>query len=207
MMRRFAFPAPALAVTRAWSLPPALAAMALLLSCVTINIYFPAAAAERAADRIIKEILEAEEGIELPPEARRGAAMPLPLARLAVLLPAAQAQEADFDISTPAIDALRARMKTRHGALAPYYASGAIGYDDQGNVAIRDLAQVPLRERQTVQRLVSEENRDRADLYAEIAEANGHPEWTDEVRQTFATRWIANAPGSFWIRKGGQWTR
>ena len=29
-----------------------------LAACVTINIYFPAAAAERAADRIIDEILQ-----------------------------------------------------------------------------------------------------------------------------------------------------
>ena len=32
------------------------AAAAALAGCVTINIYFPAAAAERAADRIIDEV-------------------------------------------------------------------------------------------------------------------------------------------------------
>jgi len=32
------------------------AAAAMLASCVTINIYFPAAAAEKAADRIIDEV-------------------------------------------------------------------------------------------------------------------------------------------------------
>ena len=32
------------------------AACAALSACVTINIYFPAAAAERAADRIIDEV-------------------------------------------------------------------------------------------------------------------------------------------------------
>lgn len=35
-----------------------LAAAAALSGCVTINIYFPAAAAERAADRIIDDILQ-----------------------------------------------------------------------------------------------------------------------------------------------------
>lgn len=36
---------------------PVLAALALLTSaCVTINIYFPAAAAEKAADKIIDEV-------------------------------------------------------------------------------------------------------------------------------------------------------
>ena len=43
-----------------------LAAAALLAGCVTINIYFPAAAAERAADRIIDEILDVKPGAAKP---------------------------------------------------------------------------------------------------------------------------------------------
>ena len=39
-------------------------------ACVTINIYFPAAAAERAADRIIDEVWQ------LKPEAKPPAARP-----------------------------------------------------------------------------------------------------------------------------------
>jgi hypothetical protein len=39
------------------------AALTLLLaSCVTINIYFPAAAAEKAADRIIDEVWQLKDG-------------------------------------------------------------------------------------------------------------------------------------------------
>ena len=33
-----------------------------LAACVTINIYFPAAAAEKAADRIIDEVWQLKEG-------------------------------------------------------------------------------------------------------------------------------------------------
>ena len=53
---------------------PARAALAfgalVLASCVTINIYFPAAAAERAADRIIDEVLD------LKPAAKPAATKP-----------------------------------------------------------------------------------------------------------------------------------
>ncbi|MDB5805012.1 MAG: hypothetical protein JWN73_2334 [Betaproteobacteria bacterium] len=35
-------------------------------ACVTINIYFPAAAAEKAADRIIDDIYDAKEGAAKP---------------------------------------------------------------------------------------------------------------------------------------------
>jgi hypothetical protein len=41
-------------------------AAALLGACVTINIYFPAAAAEKAADRIIEEIYQARK--DAPPK-------------------------------------------------------------------------------------------------------------------------------------------
>lgn len=45
-------------------------------ACVTINIYFPAAAAEKAADRIIDEVWQLREGAgEAPaPETTQGEA-------------------------------------------------------------------------------------------------------------------------------------
>lgn len=39
-------------------------------ACVTINIYFPAAAAERAADRIIDEVWQLQPGAAKPPAAK-----------------------------------------------------------------------------------------------------------------------------------------
>jgi hypothetical protein len=47
-----------------------LAGVSALGGCVTINIYFPAAAAERAADRIIDEVWQ------LKPDAAKPAAKP-----------------------------------------------------------------------------------------------------------------------------------
>ena len=39
-----------------------------LAGCVTINIYFPAAAAEKAADKIIDEVWRQEHGSAAPAE-------------------------------------------------------------------------------------------------------------------------------------------
>ncbi len=47
-----------------WLLPAAL----VLPACVTINIYFPAAAAEKAADKIIDEVWQIKKGEEKSPE-------------------------------------------------------------------------------------------------------------------------------------------
>ena len=43
-----------------------LAAVAGLAGCVTINIYFPAAAAEKAADKIIDEVWQLKDGAKAP---------------------------------------------------------------------------------------------------------------------------------------------
>jgi hypothetical protein len=54
-----------------------LAAGAMVAGCVTINIYFPAAAAEKAADRIIDEVWQLKNGTSPPakePEAAPGEA-------------------------------------------------------------------------------------------------------------------------------------
>ena len=41
-------------------------AAAILSACVTINIYFPAAAAEKAADKIIDEVWQLKQGQQVP---------------------------------------------------------------------------------------------------------------------------------------------
>lgn len=43
-----------------------LALASILPACVTINIYFPAAAAEKAADKIIDDVWQLKNGAEKP---------------------------------------------------------------------------------------------------------------------------------------------
>jgi len=185
-----------------------------LAACVTINVYFPAAAAEKAADRIIEDIwgkekAEAPAGNEqtsvAPPSRSLFAAALQGVADF--VIPVAHAQ-ADLDVSSPAIRALTASMKTRAGELDPFFTSGAIGLTSDGLVEIRDANAVPLADRNRLRKLVSDDNADRNSLYREIASANEHPEWEADIRSTFAERWIANAPAGWYYKKGGgDWTR
>lgn len=185
----------------------------LAAACVTIHIHFPAAAAEQAADRIIDGVWGPNERRpdETEPQARTPAAAILPLGQLAAqtlswLVPAAHAQQADLDISTPAIARLEAAMSARHRQLLPNYESGAIGLSANGLIEIRDQNLIPLAERTTLRRLVAEENADRNNLYREIAVANGNPQWEQEIRNTFARRWIERArPGWYYRDAGNVW--
>ena len=75
-------------------------------------------------------------------------------------------------------------------------------------VALRDANAVPLAQRQQVNSLVAAENQDRAALYREIARANNKPEWENDIRTTFAQRWIDKAQGGWYFQNNaGAWTR
>lgn len=185
----------------------------MLVSCVTINIYFPAAAAEKAADRIIEDVWgpetqpadTAEPDKQGKQSSTSDSRLPLAMSVLNWMVPQAEAAGADININSPAINALQSNMKTRHESLKPFYNSGAIGLTDDGFITLRDAKSVPLKDRNQLNSLIAAENNDRKALYAEIARANGHPEWQDDIQQTFAQRWISNAAKGWWYQQGGSW--
>ncbi|WP_330111030.1 YdbL family protein [Methylophaga thalassica] len=185
----------------------------MLVSCVTINIYFPAAAAEKAADRIIEDVWgpetqpadTAEPDKQDKQSSTSDSRLPLAMSVLNWMVPQAEAAGADININSPAINALQSNMKTRHESLKPFYNSGAIGLTDDGFITLRDAKSVPLKDRNQLNSLIAAENNDRKALYAEIARANGHPEWQDDIQQTFAQRWISNAAKGWWYQQGGSW--
>jgi uncharacterized protein YdbL (DUF1318 family) len=182
----------------------------MLVSCVTINIYFPAAAAEKAADRIIGDVWgEETKPSEAPVPAEQSSnassvKMPIAVSVLNWLISPAAA-EANLNINSPAIVDIQNKMKARHENLKAYYDNGAIGLTENGLITVRDAKAVSLKDRNTVNSLVADENKDRTALYAEIARANSHPEWQTDIQTTFARRWISNATTGWWYQAGGNW--
>ncbi len=181
----------------------------MLVSCVTINIYFPAAAAEDAADRIIEDVWGPETQPKKPTETEQQSQLNQNTFAISMLnwlvSPAQAAASPNININSPAINALKAKMKARHASLKAYYDSGAIGLTENGFVTIRDAKAIPLKSRNTVKSLVADENKDRSALYAEIARANGHPEWQADIQATFARRWVSNAAAGWWYQSAGSW--
>jgi uncharacterized protein YdbL (DUF1318 family) len=92
--------------------------------------------------------------------------------------------------------------------LEPLLKAGVIGFTANGNVAVRDLNAASLPQRAGVSQAVASANRERADLYAAIASANGHPEWEPRIRAIFAQTWIQKArPGWYYRDSSGAWRR
>lgn len=205
-------------------LPVKLLILCLLAACVTVNVYFPAAAAEQAADRIIDSVTSQPGGAKTdettpaktPPNSRLAPTGGQPVllaaagALLNLLIPAAEAQAVpNLDVSGPQIRAVTASMQQRFGDLKKYFDAGVIGLTADGQVAVRDQNSIALADRAVVARLVTEDNRDRATLYAELAKANKHPEWEPDIRRTFARRWVERGaqPGWYYQDAGGKWVQ
>lgn len=201
-------------------LPLKVAALTLALSaCVTINVYFPAAAAEKAADKIIEDVWgpEGQPGSSAPKAGdKQSSRFEFDTQRVLLaaaenvmdfLVPTANAQ-ADLNIATPAVRQLTQSMEARHSQVKPYYDSGAVGLTRDGLIEVRDQNLIPLPERNAARKLVADENADRANLYREIASANNHPDWESDIRKTFAERWISKASAGWYYQDAsGGWKK
>jgi len=200
-----------------------------VISCVTINIYFPAAAAEKVAEQIVNDVLHSGEnssgkdGTEQNNSPKTDNNQSLneksnePLvnysqrALLAVvnfLIPAAEAGQADLSINSPKIKSIRRNMEKRQSKLRSYYNSGAVGFTNNGLIANVSNAGLSVKQKSTAKKLVRAENKDRKALYSEIARANGHPEWEADIQKTFSKTWIKNIKsGWMYQNKSGKWNK
>src|SRR5262245_5002572 len=185
------------------------AAVLLMSACVTVNIYFPAAAVERAADQIVRETWGG------PKEPTQAAPKPQsfnrysPVRLVSVWVKEAHAQEADINVSNPAIRALKDSIKQRSNAIKPFMDRGNVGIGQDGLLVIRSTDGLNLKERAEIQQLVEAENRDRENLYSEIAKANNiSRESIPKIKTIFAKSWIDQAQAGWWVQDAqGAWRR
>ena len=178
-----------------------------LAACITVNIYFPAPEVRRAAEEIVEETWGDAAATQPTPTGATGTA---PSSWRNVLAPArAEAQEADINISTAAIRALKDSMRARAAQLKPYMSGGQVGIGSDGLLVVRGLDGVPLNAQANIRRLVEAENRDRRSLYREIAKANNFgDDRIPDIQKIFAETWIQKAEKGWWVQQpNGQWTQ
>ena len=198
--------------------------LATLVGCVTINVYFPKAAAEKAADQFIGSVIgddaqpadASSSSNPAPADAGKpnpddGQGQP-PLASRVMdfLIPAAHAADTpDLRVHTPEINAIHARMRERYKqTMQQLLDDGLVGFTHDGLVAVRNPSAIPLARRAMVNSAVAADNKDRNALYKAIAEANGHADWEARIRNTFASIWISKAHAGWYVQTaGGTWKK
>jgi uncharacterized protein YdbL (DUF1318 family) len=121
----------------------------------------------------------------------------------------AHAQEADINVSNPAIRALKGSIKSRSNSIKPFMDRGNAGITRDGLLTVRTTEGLNLKERAEVQQLIGAENRDREALYLEIAKANDiAKESVPKIKTIFAKSWIEQAQSGWWIQDTqGNWKK
>ena len=189
-----------------------------LAACVTINVYFPAAEAQQAAAEFVDKVIgpDQQPGDSSKPEPEQKPADPAQPPQavntprfelMSLFISSAQAEGVDITIRTPAIQAIQDRMAERFkGQLQAHFDSGALGFGNDGLIVVREASKIGLKDRVSVNEHVADDNRDRKAVYREIAVANGHAEWEQQIRETFAKQWVASAHAGWWYQASdGNW--
>ena len=166
-------------------------AILLLSACVTINIYFPAEKVETVAGEIVEEIRGPDEDMEKEEEntadKKQGFFGSKPV--FASLVATAYAQEVT-EVSNPTIRGLKDRMKARFPQLKPWYQKGVLTEGNDGFVKMGSTQQLGIKDKSAVRNLTAAENKDREQLYREVAKAlNIDASQVDKVAGIFAKEW------------------
>lgn len=177
-----------------------------VISCVTINIYFPAEEIRGAADKIVNEVWGDQQKnvdeVAPPVEKSPGSSF------YQLLSPTNAFAGQDINVSTPAIRTIKASIKDRSGEMIGFLDAGNVGLGHDGLLMVRDTSGLNLKQKGQVNKLVKEENQDRQRLYTEIAAANNFPEKADEVQSIFADSWRSQAKKGWFLEKAdGSWAQ
>jgi uncharacterized protein YdbL (DUF1318 family) len=180
-----------------------------IISCVTVNIYFPAAEVQKAADVIVEDVRQLDKKQDQKPQEQQKLNQYYQkLKKLSWGTAEAYAQ-IDIEVTTPAIRALKDSIKARFPQLKPFYDKGNVGESNTGFLENRDLGNMSLKEKADLSRLIEQENKDRKDLYAEIMKANKFgPDVLPQIQKIFANSWRDKSQSGWWIQKdSGEWEK
>jgi uncharacterized protein len=185
-------------------------AILFVAACVTVNIYFPAAAIQKAADQIVDDVTDTKD--QQKPESKPDIKSRL-FEELKKINPGPKEAYAQADItiniSTPVIRNCRQSMKTNFHQLKPFYVRGSVGENNTGFVEVRNTSDLNLKEKADVTRLVDQLNKDRTALYTEIMKANKlAADSLSQIQKIFANSWRSKSQTGWWIKNdNGEWEK
>lgn len=184
-------------------------ALFVFTACVTVNIYFPSSAVQKAADLIVDDIRGIEKGQERPKEKKQDKESRL-INSVKVSFGIADAfAQIDIEVSTPAIRGLKESLKSRFPLLKPFFEAAVIGENNKGFIEIRDVSGLNLKQKAEINKLVEQENKDRESLYAEILKANKFgKEFMPDIQKIFANSWREKSLTNWLIQNDkGEWIK
>lgn len=187
----------------------ALGFMIVFAACVTINVYFPAAAVQKAADEIVDDVRGSKDDKKLQEEKKDDRRSGIIDELKGFIGPREACAQINIDVSTPAIRSLKQALRDNFSQLKPLYDKGAIGENNMGLVEQRDTGSLNLKEKADLSRFVGQENNNRSALYSEIMRANKlGGDSLPKIQRLFANSWRAKSYPGWWIQNDqGGWEK
>jgi len=172
----------------------ALGFMIVFAACVTVNIYFPAAAIQKAADEIVDDVRGTKDEKQLEQKKNDKQSSIMDSIR-GFIGPREVHAQINIEVSTPAIRSLLDR--------------GAIGENNMGLLEQRDAGSLNLKEKADLNRFVGQENNNRSVLYSEIMKANKlGADSLPKIQRIFANSWRGKSQPGWWIQNdAGGWEK
>jgi len=133
----------------------------LVISCVTVNVYFPEAAVQAAADKFVEKVKEGAGATENKQKNDKSSWL-IPIFSVAYA-------EANISTNSPKIKALENQIIANYKMLFPHIQSGAIFETDNGYLQPRGDLDARTRS------LLNQHNEDRKAVYQEILRFNNLP--------------------------------
>ncbi len=177
-----------------------------IFACVTVNIYFPAAQVEKAAEDIVEDVY----GTDSKDDQSSLKSF------LALITPtqahAKSVTESDIESlnkSNSAIRGLKKAIANDHQQLLPYYNSGNIGINNQGYLEIINKTGLNIKDTAKLRRIISQDNETREKLYTEVAASMNIPgSEIIKIKNIFADVWQKRAPAGWFIQDAsGNWKK
>lgn len=184
--------------------------MIVFAACVTVNIYFPAAAIQKAADEIVDDVRGTKDQKQPQQEEKKNDKQSGIIDSIRQFAGPKEAYaQINVEVSTPAIRSLKQAMKDNFPQLKPFYDRGAIGENNVGLVEQRDAGSLNLKEKADLNRFVGQENNNRSALYSEIMRANKlGADSLPKIQRLFANSWRDKSQPGWWIQNdGGGWEK
>ncbi len=148
--------------------------MVFITNCVslTVNVYFPTAEIQEAAEEI-EERVRTGQGAEGLQSSTGSAASNSPLHfSLRFGVREAYAQDVDINIETSSIKKIISTRTKRYKEIEPYMDKGILGEGLKALLILREPGGLDLKTLTQIKKLVQAENNDRQALYKEILTAN-----------------------------------
>lgn len=182
------------------------------LGCITINVHFPTKELEEAAEQFVDDVRPEQEGGDPgdEPVAPVGEQETSSWWSTALGVNVAYAQtKSDLNVSTPKIAAIKKTLKARYPKLFPSYKGLVIGDGNDGYLSVRDDSKLNLKAKRDLKALVAAENKDRKELYGEIAVANKiDKKNVGSIGKLFSVQWQKKSKPGWWIQDAkGKWQK